>query len=67
MVNKTCTPPDDPDDPDDPTDPDDPDKPEDPTDPMPKTGASEIVISALGLGSTVTAGGYYIASRKKLM
>ncbi len=67
MVDKTCTPPDDPDDPDDPTDPEDPDKPEDPTDPMPKTGASEIVISALGLGSTVTAGGYYIASRKKLM
>ncbi len=43
------------------------DKPTDPTDPMPKTGATEIVVSALGLGITVTAGGYYIASRKKLM
>lgn len=34
---------------------------------LPKTGASSIVVSALGLGSVVTASGYYIASRKKLM
>ena len=31
------------------------------------TGASDIVLGALGVGSTVTALGYYIASRKKLM
>ncbi len=31
------------------------------------TGASEIAMGALGAGATVTALGYYIASRKKLM
>ena len=33
---------------------------------MPTTGATEIVMGALGVGSVVTAGGYYIASRKTL-
>ncbi len=33
---------------------------------MPSTGATEIVMGALGVGSVVTAGGYYIASRKTL-
>lgn len=33
---------------------------------MPSTGATEIVMGALGIGSTVTAAGYYIASRKNL-
>ena len=33
---------------------------------MPSTGATEIVLGALGVGSTVTAAGYYIASRKTL-
>ena len=36
-------------------------------DPMPETGAHSIVVSALGLGTTVTALGIYVASRKKLM
>ena len=31
------------------------------------TGASDVVLGALGVGSTVTALGYYVASRKKLM
>lgn len=35
--------------------------------PLPNTGASEIALGALGVGGTVTAAGYYIASRKKLM
>ena len=33
---------------------------------MPSTGATEIVMGALGIGSTVTAAGYYLASRKNL-
>lgn len=33
---------------------------------MPSTGASEIVLGALGTGSVVTVAGYYIASRKSL-
>ncbi|MBQ3263665.1 DUF11 domain-containing protein [Candidatus Saccharibacteria bacterium] len=33
---------------------------------MPNTGAGEIAGVALGAGSLVTAGGYFIASRKKL-
>ncbi|MBQ9016696.1 hypothetical protein IJ103_00415 [Candidatus Saccharibacteria bacterium] len=33
---------------------------------MPSTGATEIVAGALGVGSTVTAAGYYLASRKTL-
>jgi len=33
---------------------------------MPKTGPAAVVSGILGLGSTVTAGGYYIASRKQL-
>ncbi len=33
---------------------------------MPSTGATEIVMGALGIGSTVTAAGYYVASRKNL-
>ena len=45
--------------------PDDP-EPETPTK-IVNTGASEIALSALGAGATVTALGYYIASRKKLM
>ena len=35
--------------------------------PLPNTGANEVVVSALGVGVTVTAAGYYIASRKKLV
>jgi uncharacterized repeat protein (TIGR01451 family)/LPXTG-motif cell wall-anchored protein len=35
--------------------------------PMPQTGAHSIIVSALGLGTTVTALGVYVASRKKLM
>ena len=45
--------------------PDDP-EPETPTK-IVNTGASEITLGALGAGATVTALGYYIASRKKLM
>ena len=41
-------------------------KKEDTPSEMPSTGASEIVLGALGVGSTVTAAGYYIASRKTL-
>lgn len=64
--------------PDDPT-PDEPEEPEDPTpddpkepeEPAPKeivdTGATGIAGAALGAGSMVTAAGYFIASRKKLM
>ena len=33
---------------------------------MPSTGATEIIMGALGIGSTVTAAGYYVASRKNL-
>ena len=33
---------------------------------MPSTGASEIILGALGTGSIVTVAGYYIASRKAL-
>ncbi|MBQ9029586.1 hypothetical protein IJ114_02355 [Candidatus Saccharibacteria bacterium] len=33
---------------------------------MPSTGATEIVLGTLGIGSVVTAAGYYIASRKAL-
>lgn len=33
---------------------------------MPSTGATEIVMGALGIGSAVTAAGYYVASRKNL-
>ncbi len=73
-----CHKPDLPDQPDKPT-PDDPEEPEDPTpddpkepeEPAPKeivdTGANGIVGAALGAGSMVTAAGYFIASRKKLM
>lgn len=42
--------------------------PSDPTpSEMPKTGADFSIAGALGAGSIVTALGYYIASRKKLM
>ena len=34
---------------------------------LPDTGASDITAAALGAGAMVTALGYYIASRKKLM
>ena len=34
---------------------------------IPDTGANNIVVAALGAGAMVTALGYYIASRKKLM
>ena len=60
MVNKNCPTP-------TPTPPTPTPTPTPTPDPLPNTGANEIVISALGLGTTVTAGGYYIASRKKLM
>ena len=33
---------------------------------LPKTGAN-FAVTALGLGSVVTAAGYYIASRKALL
>ena len=33
---------------------------------LPNTGATSVVVSALGLGTVVTAAGYYIASRKAL-
>lgn len=67
MVNKTC--------PDEPVNPEP--TPDNPT-PTPSTpaetpttivdtGAGTIVTGAVGAGSTVTALGYYIASRKKLM
>ena len=39
----------------------DPVKPEE----LPSTGASDIAVTALGAGSAVTAGGYYLTSRKK--
>lgn len=47
--------------------------PEEPVDPivpepepvLPSTGASDIVVTALGAGSAVTAGGYFLASRKR--
>ncbi|MBR2587433.1 LPXTG cell wall anchor domain-containing protein [Candidatus Saccharibacteria bacterium] len=32
---------------------------------LPQTGASDIMLGVTGLGSTVTAGGYFLASRKK--
>ena len=49
-----------------------PEKPtEDNPEPTPSsivsTGASDVTLGALGVGTTVTALGYYIASRKKLM
>ena len=34
---------------------------------MPETGMTEIALGAVGVGLTVTAAGYYVASRKKLM
>lgn len=44
-------------------------KKSDPVDPvkpvLPETGASDIVVTALGAGSAVTAGGYFLTSRKK--
>ena len=44
----------------------DPVTPVTPTDPvLPSTGASDIVVTALGAGSAVTAGGYFLASRKR--
>ena len=44
------------------------DDPVDPTDPvLPKTGPADVITGALGAGSIVTALGYFIASRKKLM
>ncbi len=59
MVNKDCPTP---------TPPPTPTPTPTPTpDPLPETGANEIALSALGVGGVVTAGGYYIASRKKLM
>lgn len=47
-----------------------PDTPVDPVTPepepvLPSTGASDIVVTALGAGSAVTAGGYFLASRKR--
>lgn len=49
-------------------DPDpDPDPTPTPPGPLPDTGAGSVIVSALGTGAIVTAGGYYIASRKKLM
>lgn len=49
--------------PDDPT----PDNPEPTPTTIVSTGASDVALGALGVGSTITALGYYIASRKKLM
>ncbi len=51
--------------------PEDPNLPEEPTDrpvipELPKTGASTALGSVMGLGSIVTAGGYYVASRRAL-
>lgn len=64
MVNKECS--DQPVNPDEPT-PDNPTpKPETPSE-IVSTGAGEIVTGAIGAGSMVTALGYYVASRKKLM
>lgn len=37
----------------------------DPEPVLPSTGASDIAFTALGAGSAVTAGGYYLSSRKK--
>lgn len=34
--------------------------------PIPQTGATDIMIGALGLGGVITTAGYYIASRKQL-
>ncbi len=33
---------------------------------LPKTGATSVVVTALGIGSVITTAGYYIASRKAL-
>ncbi len=54
-----------PDEPDKPT-PDEPEQPEEPKE-IVDTGANGIAGAALGAGSMVTAAGYFIASRKKLM
>ena len=45
-----------------------PEEPVEPSTPevLPKTGPASVVVTALGLGSVVTAAGYYIASRKAL-
>ena len=42
-------------------------KPDEPEKVIPNTGASDIAVAALGAGAMVTAAGYFIASRKKLM
>lgn len=43
-----------------------PKKPEKTIPELPKTGPAETAIGVIGLGSIITAAGYYIASRKKL-
>ena len=58
LVAKTCK--------DNPTTPEEPVEPTTPGE-LPKTGPESIVVTALGLGAVVTAAGYYVASRKKLM
>ena len=47
--------------------PEEPVQPVQPTEPevLPSTGASDILAVALGAGSAVTAGGYFLASRKR--
>lgn len=62
IVAKKCDKPADPVDPADPADP-----VEDTPEVLPKTGATSVVVTALGLGSVVTTAGYYIASRKALL
>lgn len=68
VAGETCPVPDDED--PDPTPTPDPEPTPEPTPDTPevivKTGASEVVISALGAGTMVTLAGYAIASRKKM-